>query len=92
MNKAELVDVIAKRTGGTKADTERHLDEMLGVIADTLAEGQELRLTGFGTFAVSQRKARRGRNPQTGLAIQIPATTVPVFRAGVQLREAVKAK
>jgi nucleoid DNA-binding protein len=90
MNKAELIDVIATRLSSTKVDAERHLEGLLSVITETLTHGEELKLVGFGTFGVSQRKARTGRNPQTGIAIEIPASTVPAFKAGAQLKNAVR--
>lgn len=90
MNKAELVEAVAKVTEQTKADTERTLDAMVGIITKTLKKKDDVKLVGFGTFAVSNRKARVGRNPQTGEEIQIPARKVPVFRPGKELKESVK--
>jgi DNA-binding protein HU-beta len=90
MNKAELVEAIAKVTLQTKADTERTLDALTDTIAKNIKKKDGVKLVGFGTFAVSARKARLGRNPQTGAEIQIPARKVPVFRPGKELKEAAR--
>ena len=90
MNKAELVEAMAKITGATKADTERALDAYVDVVSKNIKKKDGVKLVGFGTFAVSHRKARVGRNPQTGEEIQIPARKVPVFRPGKELKEQVK--
>lgn len=89
MNKAELVEDIAKTTRATKAETERFLDATVDVITKVIQKKESVKLVGFGTFGVSERKARIGRNPQTGEEIQIPARTVPVFRPGKELKESV---
>jgi len=88
MNKAELVETIAKTTEQTKADTERTLDAFLDVVTKNIKKKDGVKLVGFGTFSVSARKARTGRNPQTGEEIQIPARKVPVFRPGKELKAA----
>ncbi len=90
MNKAELVEAISKVTNLTKADTERTLDAFIDVVGKNVKKKDGVKLVGFGTFAVSNRKARVGRNPQTGQEIQIPARKVPVFRPGKELKDAVK--
>ena len=90
MNKAELVEAISKVTSATKADTERTLDAFVDVVTKNIKKKDGVKLVGFGTFAVSHRKARVGRNPQTGEEIQIPARKVPVFRPGKELREQVR--
>lgn len=90
MNKSELVALMAEKAGVTKADAARNLEALQDIIKDELAAGNKLALTGFGTFDVSSRKARVGRNPQTGAEIKIPATKVPTFKAGKALKEAVK--
>jgi len=90
MNKSELVEAIAKLTSQTKADTERSLDAFIDVIGKNIRKKEGVKLVGFGTFSVSNRKARIGRNPQTGEEIQIPARKVPVFRPGKDLKEMVK--
>jgi DNA-binding protein HU-beta len=87
MNKAELVEAIAKVTRQTKAETERTLDAFIDVVTKNVQKKEGVKLVGFGTFGVSKRKARVGRNPQTGEEIQIPARTVPVFRPGKELKE-----
>ncbi len=90
MNKSELVEAIAKLTSQTKADTERSLDAFIDVISKNIKKKEGVKLVGFGTFSVSNRKARIGRNPQTGEEIQIPARKVPVFRPGKDLKDNVK--
>jgi DNA-binding protein HU-beta len=90
MNKAELVEAIAKITQQTKADTERTIDAMIDVVSKNIKKKDGVKLVGFGTFAVSNRKARVGRNPQTGEEISIPARKVPVFRPGKELKDAVR--
>lgn len=90
MNKAELVEAMAKITGATKADTEKSLDAFIDVVSKNIKKKDGVKLVGFGTFSVSNRKARMGRNPQTGEEIQIPARKVPVFRPGKELKESVK--
>lgn len=90
MNKAELIEAVSKVTEMTKADTERNLDAFIDVISKNIKKKDGVKLVGFGTFAVSARKARVGRNPQTGEEIQIPARKVPVFRPGKELKEAVR--
>jgi DNA-binding protein HU-beta len=90
MNKAELVEAISKITQTTKADTERCIDAFVDVISKNIKKKDGVKLVGFGTFAVSNRKARVGRNPQTGEEIQIPARKVPVFRPGKELKELVR--
>jgi len=90
MNKAELVEAISKVTQTTKADTERCIDALVDVISKNIKKKDGVKLVGFGTFAVSNRKARVGRNPQTGQEIQIPARKVPVFRPGKELKELVR--
>ena len=89
MNKAELVEEVTNQTGVTKRASRKAVDAMTSVISDTLARGEKVTLVGFGTFKVMERKARKGRNPQTGEEIQIPARKVPKFRPGKSLREAV---
>ena len=74
----------------TKADTERAIDALIDVVSKNIKKKDGVKLVGFGTFAVSSRKARVGRNPQTGEEIQIPARKVPVFRPGKELKDAVR--
>ena len=87
MNKAELVNAISKITENTKVETERTLDAFIDVVTKNIKKKGGVKLVGFGTFAISSRKARTGRNPQTGKEIQIPAKKVPVFRPGKELKE-----
>jgi nucleoid DNA-binding protein len=90
MNKAELVEEVADQTGLTKRLSREAIDAITSAIADSLAREERVTLVGFGTFQVMERKARRGRNPQTGKELQIPAKKVPKFKAGRGLREAVE--
>lgn len=88
MNKAELVAAIAKNAGLTKVDAEKALEATMDAIEATLKAGDEVRLVGFGTFAVATRKATVGRNPRTGNEIKIPASKAPKFKAGKLLKDA----
>lgn len=90
MTKAELIDKIASTAGLTKSDAGKALDATLDAVKAALKKGQKVTLVGFGTFGVSKRKARKGRNPRTGAEIKIPATKVPKFTAGKTLKDAVK--
>ena len=90
MNKADLVEAISKSTNTTKADTERMLDALVDAVVKNIKKKEGVKLVGFGTFAVSNRKARVGRNPQTGEEIKIPARKVPVFRPGKELKDSVR--
>jgi len=87
MNKAQLIEEVSDKTGLTKKDVGIVLDAVIETIANSLKKGEKVTLVGFGTFQVMQRKARKGRNPQTGKAIQIPAKKVPKFMPGKGLRE-----
>ena len=89
MNKNDLVESVAKSAGLSKADAARAVDGVLDEITKSLKKGQEVRLVGFGTFAVAQRAASQGRNPRTGQSINIPASKQPKFRAGKALKDAV---
>ena len=89
MNKAELIDAVAEDADISKAGAGRAVDAVFDVIAKTLKTGDSVTLVGFGTFSVRERAARTGRNPQTGAAIQIAASTLPVFKAGKALKDAV---
>ncbi len=82
MNKAQLIERIAKNTDCTKAQTERMLDSTLEIIRKSVKKGDEVKLVGFGTFTKTKRKARMGRNPHTGKVIKIPAAWHPKFRPG----------
>ena len=89
MTKAELISAIAEKTELSKKDSEKALNATVAVITDTLAKGDKIQLVGFGTFEIRERKAREGINPQTKKKIKIPATKVPAFKAGRQLKDAV---
>jgi DNA-binding protein HU-beta len=90
MNRSELIDAIANQTDFTKADCDRWLTAFINVVEKNIKKADGVRLVGFGTFTTAKRKARSGRNPQTGKTIQIPARTVPVFKPGALLKEATK--
>ena len=92
MNKAEMIDAIATAADLPKASAGRALDAVLDSITDELKKGEQVTLVGFGTFSVKHRNARSGRNPQTGATIQISASTVPGFKAGKALKDAVNPK
>jgi len=89
MNKAELIDEVAKVTS-TKKEADEAISATLAAIQKALKKGDTVTLVGFGTFKVSKRKARKGRNPQTGKEIKIAAKKVPVFKAGKGFKDAVK--
>ena len=89
MNKAELISAAAERAGLSKKDTEAALNAAIEVISDCLAEGDKIQLVGFGSFEVKSRAERIGRNPTTKEEIHIPASRVPVFKAGKLLKETV---
>jgi DNA-binding protein HU-beta len=92
MNKAELIDAIAKETGLTKKDTAAAVASFTATIAKELKKGGSVQLIGFGTFEVGKRAARTGRNPQTGEAIKIKAAKTPKFKAGKSLKDTVNKK
>jgi DNA-binding protein HU-beta len=89
MNKAELVDAMAAGAGISKADAKRALDAFIGATTDSLKKGDRVALVGFGSFSVSTRAARKGRNPQTGKEINIAAKKVVKFKAGAELASTV---
>jgi len=89
MNKSELIEAVAGAADLTKADAGRAIDAVVATVTDTLAKGDSVSLIGFGTFSISERAARTGRNPRTGEAIQIKAAKVPKFKAGKALKDAV---
>lgn len=91
MNKAELVTAIADRAELSKKDAEAALKAFTDVVADELKKGEKIQLVGFGTFEVSERAARTGRNPQTGAEMEIPASKAPRFKAGKALKDLVNA-
>ena len=90
MNKRELIDEVSGKVGITKKGAGNVIDAIVETITNALKKGGKVALVGFGTFQVMKRKARRGRNPQTGEEIQIPAKKVPKFKAGKNLREVVE--
>ena len=89
MNKSELINAVAEKAALSKKDSEAAVTAALDAITAALAEGDEVRLVGFGTFEVKKREARIGRNPKTKEEIQIPASKVPVFKAGKALKDTV---
>lgn len=89
MNKSELIDHIAKSADISKAAAGRALEAVIGGVKSTLKKSGSVSLVGFGTFSVSKRAARAGRNPRTGASIKIKAAKVPKFRAGKALKDAV---
>ncbi len=91
MNKTELITIVAEKAEVTKKDAELVVEALINTITETLATGEKVVITGFGTFEVRQRVARSGRDPRTGATIQIPAQKSPAFKAGKGLKEAVKA-
>ncbi|NLO22383.1 MAG: HU family DNA-binding protein [Syntrophomonadaceae bacterium] len=89
MNKTDLISEVSARTGMTKKDVEKVVNAFFSTIEGTLKTGDKVQLIGFGTFEVRDRQARKGRNPQTGEEISIPAARVPAFKAGKALKDAV---
>ena len=89
MNKAELVSSVAEKADLTKKEAERVVNAVFASVEEALAKGDKVQLVGFGTFEVREREARKGRNPQTGQEISIPATKVPAFKAGKALKDSV---
>lgn len=89
MNKTELVAAIAEKTELSKKDAEKALKAFTDVVAEELKKGEKIQLVGFGTFEVSERAAREGRNPQTGETMTIAASKSPKFKAGKALKDAV---
>lgn len=92
MNKAELIEAVTCRSGRSRAQTEDIVNAMLVTVSETLGQGGSIRLVGFGTFSVSQRIAREGRNPANGETIKIPARKAVRFKAGKALTELVAKK
>ncbi|MFC5704216.1 HU family DNA-binding protein [Cohnella faecalis] len=90
MNKTDLINNIAEKSGLTKKDVESVLNGFLDEVSGALAGGDKVQLIGFGTFETRARSGRVGRNPQTGKSIEIPASKVPAFKAGNKLKDAVK--
>ena len=89
MNKQELIERMAGKTGLTKKDCGTALDGFLSAVTEALQTGESVKLVGFGSFEVKRRAARTGRNPQTKEPVEIPAQTIPVFKAGTGLKNSV---
>jgi DNA-binding protein HU-beta len=89
MNRKELIDALATKTGNTKADADRNIAALIDIITATLKKGDNISLVGFGSFEVRKRAARTGRNPQTGAVLKIKAAKVPAFKAGATLKASV---
>jgi DNA-binding protein HU-beta len=90
VTKAELAAAMAKANGGTKIAAEKAMDAFLRSVFDALRKGQRVTISGFGTFVVSRRAMRNGRNPRTGMEIKIPAARVPRFKASRVLKDAIR--
>ena len=90
MNKAEMADRLAARTGLSKSVAKEAVDVVFAAIREALANGEEVRIAGFGTLGIRSRPARTGRNPRTGEAVSILASALPTFKAGKTLKDAVK--
>ncbi len=91
MNKADMVTAIAEKAGLSKKDAEKALIAFTDTIEEELKKGEKVQLVGFGTFEVSERAAREGRNPHTGETMNIPASKAPKFKAGKALKDAINA-
>lgn len=92
VNKTELVASVADKAGMTKKDAEKAINAMFASVEEALAAKDKVQIIGFGTFEVKARQARKGRNPQTGKEITIPASKTPVFKAGKGLKDSVNAQ
>ena len=92
MNKAELIAVVAEKAELSKKDTEKAVNALIEAVTEGLQKGEKIQLVGFGGFEVKQRAARMGRNPKTKEQIQIPASSVPVFKAGKAFKDAIDNK
>ncbi|MCR5404554.1 MAG: HU family DNA-binding protein [Butyrivibrio sp.] len=89
MNKVELIDAVAKESGLSKKDAGKAVDAIVSAVSNELKENGKVQLVGFGTFEVGKRAARKGKNPQTGEEIEIPASVVPKFKPGKALKDIV---
>ena len=89
MNKSDLVNALAAKTGATKKSAEESLNAMLEVVKEALVKGEKVQLVGFGSFETKTRAARKGKNPQTGAEMKIPACKAPSFKAGKALKDVV---
>ncbi len=90
MNKTDLVNVVAEKSELSKKDAAKAVDAVFEAVMDSLKKGEKVQLIGFGNFEVRERSARKGRNPQTGEEIEIPASKVPAFKPGKALKDSVK--
>lgn len=90
MNKTELVAKVAEKSELTKKDAAKAIDAVFASISESLQDGEKVQIIGFGNFEVRERAARKGRNPQTGQEINIPASKVPAFKAGKALKDGIK--
>ena len=91
MNKTELVATVAEQADISKKDAEKVLKAFVDVVTEEMKKGEKVQLVGFGTFEVAERAARTGKNPQTGEAINIPASKAPKFKAGKALKDMINA-
>ncbi|WP_405349476.1 MULTISPECIES: HU family DNA-binding protein [Ruminobacter] len=91
MNKQELIEKLAEKSHMSKSDAKKTLDALLETISESLAKGDSVQLVGFGTFKISERKARTGRNPRTGEQVKIAAKKIPTFSPGAAFKNAVNA-
>ena len=89
MNKTELIAAVAEKSGLSKKDAATAVESVIAAVSDSLVKGEKVQLVGFGTFEVKERAARTGKNPQTGAAVEIPASKAPAFKAGKALKDAV---
>ena len=89
MNKTELISAVAEKAGLSKKDSEAAVKALVETVTEELKKGEKVQLVGFGTFEVSERAAREGRNPQTGASMEIKASKAPKFKAGKALKDAV---
>ncbi|HCJ51073.1 MAG: integration host factor subunit alpha [Gallionellales bacterium CG_4_10_14_3_um_filter_54_96] len=89
MNRKELIDALAEKTGSTKIAAEHNIAALIEIIGETLGKGDNIALVGFGTFEVRERAARVGRNPKTGKELKIKASKAPAFKAGATLKAVV---
>jgi len=90
MNKAELYTALAKKTGFTKKDTETYTDAFIEAITEALRHGDKVQITGFGSFEVKERAARKARNPRTGEEIDVAASKAPVFKVSKALKDCIR--
>ena len=91
MNKSELINALAEKTGYSKKDAEKTLNAFIDAVSGSMAKGEKVQLIGFGTFDVKKRPARKARNPRTGAEIKIAASKAPAFKAGKALKDKVNA-